>query len=468
MAVTQSKDAFHVYRGTEAKIASLNTTPIKDGNVYFAYDSDVIYFDAKGERHRIAGGGDVQFVKAKVNITGFEDGTEENTYLFDRADIDAAKLNVDNIILTSDDVFYRVVDFKDGIRSDVTGDTTAQDANEDITIVVTHKVVGGGDGSGGGSAFTLVTPKPGDNPKQLGWYEFLNGAYIKTNDTEVDENKTYFAPATSDKLSIVVRGLLPDRVLVTQPLTFTLRFNSKTSTDQYGAVRIYLNDRELDYLTVNNQQLRTDKSFTIPGNTLSANTNTIRAWLSVNGQTTEISLYVTGIVAVMQPTSEWKSQRPFGTDPIDTVSKTIEYPFTFTGLDPVGKTVTGAIKAYIDGVEYEKKGELMALAGSDSLIGPIVTNSGTITLNCTNELYADIKHGAHTLTMSAYVVIGGEYYPVQSYDYDIIWATEEGGSTPIIITNYQNAEEENYNVVEIPYVIYAKGIEKQETVKFIT
>lgn len=40
--------------------------------------------------------------------------------------------------------------------------------------------------------YTEVTPEAGDNPAEEGWYELDNEQYVLTEDTEVDEEKTYY------------------------------------------------------------------------------------------------------------------------------------------------------------------------------------------------------------------------------------------------------------------------------------
>lgn len=38
----------------------------------------------------------------------------------------------------------------------------------------------------------VAIPEVGDNPKQLSWYEFVEGEYVLTDDTQVVEGKTYY------------------------------------------------------------------------------------------------------------------------------------------------------------------------------------------------------------------------------------------------------------------------------------
>jgi hypothetical protein len=415
MAVTTSTDAFRVYRGEDAKISDVNYQRVTDGNVYFAYDSDAIYFDAQGKRHKVAGGGDVSFIKSEASPT--EDGAH-GFFLFNRESIQSEKLEVDNVILNyenSTDILYRVINIREGTLDELT--SNASDAETVITIVETRKIVGGGDGTGtGGSALSVV---------------------------ELTE--------------------IPERLLITQPLTFQLQYNSRTSTDQYGKITVSINGVENSILSATRQALRVPVTYTIPANTLKPHmTNTIEITLHVAGQTDRVhEIFVIGLEANFEDAG-FNQRRPFGTD--DAVQKRIEYPYTFTGLDSENKTITGLIRTYLDGEELYETGRYTTDATTGKQIGTIVQNSGTLVIPCDDEAFVDVKHGAHTIRFDGYVVINGIDYPVQSHEYEIIWATAEGGTTPIIISSYPGVSElENYNVVEIPYVIYAKNQEKVET-----
>ena len=415
MAVTTSTDAFRVYRGEDAKISDIRYQQVTDGNVYFAYDSDAIYFDAQGKRHKVAGGGDVSFIKCEASPT--EDGAH-GFFLFNRTSIQSEKLEVDNVILNyenSTDILYRVINIREGTLDELT--SNAEDADTPITIVETRKIVGGGDGSGtGGSALSIV---------------------------ELTE--------------------VPERLLVTQPLTFKLQYNSRTSTDQYGRITVKINGVENSVMSSTRQALRTPVTYTIPANTLKPQqTNTIEITLHVAGQTDRVhEIFVIGLEANFED-GGFNQRRPFGTD--DAVQKYIEYPYTFRGLDSVNKTITGLIRTYLDDEELYETGRYTTDAVTGQRIGTIVQESGTLRIPCDDEAFEEVRHGMHTIRFDGYVVINGVDYPVQSHEYEIIWATAEGGTTPIIISSYPSTSElENYNVIEIPYVIYAKNQEKVET-----
>lgn len=98
---TISTDSFAVYRGTVDKIKK---APITNGSVYFATDENKIYFDANRERHVIGGSGVAFYYGAEPKPEAL--GAEQ--YLITFAKVDAAKVNVDDIILNADGGFYRV------------------------------------------------------------------------------------------------------------------------------------------------------------------------------------------------------------------------------------------------------------------------------------------------------------------------------------------------------------------------
>ena len=65
------------------------------------------------------------------------------------------------------------------------------------------------------SHFDAVTPQAGDNPSTEGWYEFVSGKYILSNDTEVEGGKTYYEKVVVIKLDVLgsfvdVNGIMTD------------------------------------------------------------------------------------------------------------------------------------------------------------------------------------------------------------------------------------------------------------------
>ena len=405
MPYTQSKDIFDVYRGTEDQITNINRTPIKDGNVYFAYDKDdtiprdeiiasKLYFDANEHRFVVAGGGDISFIKAHPAETPAEN--LDGYYEFNMSDIDAHKVSEDNILITDDNVLYRVISI-----------------SEDGETVYASIIVGGG-GAGG---------------------------------------------TTSNPLSVQWQTNLPNRIIDTKAPVGVALLNCNSASITQGILQVTCNEKEVTELTNNYQTLgkRIPVQIQIPIAYLNIGSNEIRVTIRTADYQASVLGAVTVFHAEFAPTNDWNPRRVFGTDATSVdVQKTISYPYTFTGLSDgrTDKLVSGTIQVYLD----------------DELVGSFqqLYGNGTVTIDCTSEDLADVQHGNHSLRYEAFAVVNEEMYPVQSYTYDIIWATEEGGQTPIIISSYASvAEEENYNIITIPYLVYQKDTETTQLHQYI-
>ena len=392
-----SNDPFKVYRGTEANIQSI---PVTNGQIYFAYDSDKLFYDATNERHEIAGGGDVSFIKA--NVVPVYDGTT-GYYNFYRTDIESKKLQPDNIILTvheSDSALYRViaiVEETDTVTSQPTG----------RMIVQTKQISGGG---GGGSSiinplsFTTITP-------------------------------------------------FPSRIIDTQDTSITVRVNSIITTDERCRITVEINGETITELT-DYYPLRQELTFTIPHDRYSiSQDNEVRITAIVDENTKTKVDYFTAFHSEFSMPA-FNPRQPYGTDVATGVANTIATSYKFSGL----ANIKGHIHMLIDGEE------LIDLSNEANTTiqrygGGRISGDGQLNIPCTIDQFAGIEHGDHTLTFNAYAVVNEVEYFVDTVSFNIIWATAAGGDQPIIISPYTNTQEENYNIINIPYVIYAKNTE---------
>ena len=137
-------DVFYPVKGTQAAI---NRMPIRDGYVYFAYDSRRIYLDKDGNRILMgnassgggAGGSGIIYANGSNTQIIPEDLTEREptTFIMALAALeDAIMPEVDNLILNSDGRFFRVIG--------------TDEENEKITVkLLAVSGTGGGGGSGG-------------------------------------------------------------------------------------------------------------------------------------------------------------------------------------------------------------------------------------------------------------------------------------------------------------------------------
>ena len=409
MASEISNDIFDVYRGTEEQITNLNAVPIKNGNVYFAYDNDntiptseitasKLYFDANSHRYVVSGGGDVAFIKALPGVKPQEDNNL--FWVFNKGDIDARKIVIDNIIITSENIIYRVVKI-----------------SEDGQTIYTKAIAGGGASSNA-------------NPLVISWIENF-----------------------------------PARCLITEHPVAKVLLNSRTATINRGIFTVYCNGVEVVELSNASQEINsTSVTLSIPLEYLKEGTNDITLKLTA----AQYELTSTGAVVMFRanfaPRASWNPLKVYGSD--SAAEHLITYDYNFAGLSSGIKEdtlVQGLIKVYFD----------------DELIKEVRTwGDSSIQLNCGvdtdegrtggDEALINVQHGNHSLRYDGYVVVNNEEYPVQSYWYDIIFATAEGDTKPIIISSYrEDAEEENYNIIHIPYVVYQKGKEISELHQYI-
>ena len=140
-------EIFQPVRGSQASITRM---PIREGYVYFAYDSGRIYLDKNGTRYlmssKSSGGGGVEGGTGIIYADGNnlqiipEDLTEREPVIFlmDLAALeDQTPPNIDNLILNSDGRFFRVLGYNEETQK---------------IIVKLLAVSGSGSGGGGGSS----------------------------------------------------------------------------------------------------------------------------------------------------------------------------------------------------------------------------------------------------------------------------------------------------------------------------
>ena len=256
---------------------------------------------------------------------------------------------------------------------------------------------------------------------------------------------------TENPLSITWVTDFPARLIDTRVPSATVRLNSRNANIDRGILSVYCNDVEVTELANPTQSIKkTDVTIQIPLKYLVNGTNRVDVKIDAAGYSFTANGAVTMFHAEFAPTNDWNPRRIFGTDATSVdVQKTISFPYTFTGLSDgiTDKLVSGTIQVILDGEIVKTNAQLYG--------------NGTITINCTDEIFAGIQHGNHTLSYYAYAVVNEQMYEVTNYTYDIIWATEAGGTDPIIISPYSSdAEEENYNIINIPYLVYQKDTEE--------
>lgn len=131
-------EIFQPVRGTESAISQL---PIREGYVYFAYDSGNIYLDKQGTRYTIGGGASgIAYTAGNVNtiIKNSPDDTDYHyTIKYAALEDTTVTLKPDTLILNADGRFFRVL--------------SADPASQEIqAVLLAVSGTGGGSGGGGG------------------------------------------------------------------------------------------------------------------------------------------------------------------------------------------------------------------------------------------------------------------------------------------------------------------------------
>lgn len=61
-----------------------------------------------------------------------------------------------------------------------------------LVVIIPPAVSGGNSNQETTYTYTEVTPEGTENPSEEGWYELVDTEYVASEDTEVDEEKTYY------------------------------------------------------------------------------------------------------------------------------------------------------------------------------------------------------------------------------------------------------------------------------------
>ena len=177
-------EVFQPIRGLEERIQSL---PVREGFLYFAYDSGNIYLDKNGHRYLMGGSGSGSSSGASGII--YAHGTDDNiiklvpeddddyTYSIAAEALDDGLIlpHQDNLILNSDGRFFRV---------------QSVDSESNLIYAILLAVSGTGDGGGGGSSNVLDL--------DLTWtgIDLLGSTFIYGKSTEI----TFIPDSTADEI----------------------------------------------------------------------------------------------------------------------------------------------------------------------------------------------------------------------------------------------------------------------------
>lgn len=395
-----SNDAFLPYRGSDKQIQEFS---LKPGAVYFAYDTNKIYFDDSQSRHVMSGSG-IKFVYGICEDDLLPDGDHNLLYPYPREFIDLAyvELNKDpetyqteDIIVNNDGTLYRIKEITD-------------------EFCYCAKLLVSGSGGGGGGDVSDT------------WYV----QYVKQ-----------FAPT-------IAKG---------QAATATLKaINLKKRT---GTCTIYVDLYESELaiepfaqqIVYTGQPINENVNITIPADTLRVGLNNIRVRASMNGQFTELEYDNFNVIDVhMEAGPSWNWLQPVQM----TVSE-FKFPYHIRGYadgeqfevkarfvideDNGGLGFTETIKNTINGEVdiYRLFRDVEHGAHSLDIHATITVNNNEVAID-DNVLHWEIAWVDPTSTIP------------------IIWSTYR-----------HNLTEKNYSVINIPFMVYdPQGQNNQTSVTY--
>ena len=397
-----SENAFAPYRGTEAQIQAFGTKP---GAVYFAYDTNKIFFDdGAGERHVMSGSG-IKFVYGICADDLIADATHDMLLPYPRSAIEIAytQMNkpvetymVDDIIINHDGTLYRIKQIDD-------------------THCYCEKLLVSGTGGGGGDANAITIQVVQGTP----------GTIARGKD-------------------VVLKIRIIDTKLGSSATLTCSFFASATAEEPYRAeeswYRVPVNQGSGEYYTI-----------TIPAAYLRVGRNQLKLQATVNGRQSELTwldeMQVVDIHLV--PTSFWNPNELKNSNDLNNFNFPYSLTYDTSGMtaeefQSVVRIANPTITATVDAGSADLNTTENIVIDSN--------NRGTLSLS---TLFESVHHGNHTLDIHAEMTINGSVVEItDNLHYEIGWY-ESGNNTPIIWSNFpHSAEFENYTLITIPFMVY--------------
>lgn len=270
-----STDAFLPYRGSDRQIQQFSPKP---GAVFFAYDTNKIYFDDSQGRHVMSGSG-IKFIYGMCDDDLLPDGEHDLLYPFPRAAIGPANKNEDetyqteDIIINMDGTFYRIKQITDEY------------------CYCAKILVAGSGGSGGGDST--------DN-----WYVQYVHQFTPTI------AKGQVATATLKAINLKKRT-------GTCTLYIDL-YESEQALEPFTEQIVYTGQPINENIVIN-----------IPANKLRVGLNNIRVYATMNGQATELEYDNFNVIDIhMEAGNGWNWLQP-----VQMTVSTFKFPYHIKGYN---------------------------------------------------------------------------------------------------------------------------------------
>ena len=421
MAVTarSSENAFAPYRGTEAQISAF---PVKNGALYFAYDTNKIFFDdANGNRHTMSGSG-IKFVYGHCIEDLIATNDSDGLLPYPREDIALAyyELNrpvetyqTEDIIINHDGTLYRIKRIDD-------------------TYCYCEKLLVSGSGGGSGSDSSGVTLYVTKDPAALLAKGGGASLTVRITDTKTKQNNNgtvyveFFASDTA---------LEPFR----EPIVLTGR-------------------------PVNQGEI----VINIPGSYLRVGINQLKLYAVVNGRRSDNG---------DDQQKEWRTIQVVDIHLVP--NETMWNPIEFKSSSNLVDFIFPYRVTYDTSMTKENFMDLLMVDGQPTTHVTAIIDANNTALKTTEDvvddigyiplanLFADASHGNHTLDIIATMEINGvEVTITDNLHYEIGWFIPTETKTIIWSPFPHETEFENYTLIDIPFMVMNPEKTDSTTVTF--
>lgn len=385
-----SGDTFLPHRGLEVDILNTSKLPIVNGQVFFATDTNRIYWDAEDSRHCAHDEG-IGFVYGTV-----EDDDEigegvigdDDVHLFPRSKIENNHYLIGDIIINMDGTFYRILEIQP-------------------EYCACEKMLVAGSGGGGGAG--------------TGANDWLQ---VRTDE------------------STGIKGF-PSECAYGKGVRATFKI-SKASQGVYGTIYVTIKDNEgsinpRHVLQFSSVPVNKDYVVEIGSQYLNPGNNYIHVQAVVNTiQTNPITQDITCIDLILQPAKSWN---PY----------TLKNPNDKVRFD---YTVTDSKATNLSNREIDINITYTLDDGDNIVTDKISKISSSTMSTDITSLFDFADQGGHLLQVQATTDIGGTPIVIGEYTYGIGWYNYDSNQTPIIWSPYINTNELNYNAIIIEYMVY--------------
>lgn len=291
----------------------------------------------------------------------------------------------------------------------------------------------------------------------------------RINTIDIEKNLVYVTPLASGGaggagsgriLTVKARTEWPTSVIPTMPISAVYSVSSNMSADveqefEYTiSVDLYsMSDTtqklETIYTYTNYGYIDVPFEMTIPANTfVNGNYITKIAFTAKYGEgddqtTASRTRTVSKIynISFGSNPDSWNERKHFN---LSGSNSGIQFGYIFTGID---SEIPGWIKTYINDIPIKESSQTF------------IDTSASFDISAIDLSNAGIGHGSYTFKIEGYVVISGVKTLVQTLTYNIM-LIDPSSDVPIIISPYvpPKGGELNYSIINIPYMVYQKGV----------